>query len=114
MRKRIEREKKTVSLMIGMYCGHHHTRAGLCESCSGLKDYAMKQTANCRFGQEKPVCSACPVHCYKRDMREHIRDVMRFAGPRMIWRHPAYAVTHLIDKKKDEINQVRFKAYNIK
>jgi len=26
------------------------------------------------------------------------RDVMRFAGPRMIWLHPFRAVNHLLDK----------------
>ena len=110
MNKRIEREKRTVSLMIGMHCTHFHQRNdGLCNDCAALQEYAMGRTEACRFGDGKPVCSACPVHCYKRDMRERIRKVMRFAGPRMIWHHPGLAVLHLIDKRRDERLEMRFK-----
>lgn len=101
--------------MIGIYCNRfHHPDGSLCEGCQELEAYALKQTAGCRFGDEKPVCSACPVHCYKRDMRARIREVMRFAGPRMIWRYPRLALMHLIDKKKDESTQLKIKTYNIK
>ena len=31
----------------------------------------------CPFRDEKPTCSNCLVHCYKPDMRERIREVMR-------------------------------------
>ncbi len=99
--------------MIGMHCRHFHQAAGgLCDDCHALQVYAMNQTENCRFGDDKPVCSACPVHCYKRSMRQRIREVMRFAGPRMIWYYPRLAVLHLIDKKRDEINQVKFNSWN--
>lgn len=37
----------------------------------------------------------CPVHCYKRDMRERMRQVMRYAGPRMLWVHPVAALRHV-------------------
>jgi hypothetical protein len=33
-------------------------------------------------------------------MREHVRVVMRTAGPRMIWRHPVLAVRHVLDGRK--------------
>lgn len=115
MKQRIEREKRTVTLMIEMHCSHfHQMNGGLCEDCIELQQYAMRQTEQCRFGGEKPVCSACPVHCYKREMREQIRKVMRFSGPRMIWRHPRLAILHLRDKKSDEISHRKFKTYNIK
>lgn len=101
--------------MIGIYCARTHgTRNDLCDTCRALQQYALKQTENCRFGNDKPVCSACPVHCYKRDMRQQIREVMRYAGPRMITRHPYYAIMHLFDKRRDEIFQDKFKTYPIK
>jgi len=115
MNKRIDREIRTVSLMIGMYCRKkHHTGTGLCELCATLERYALRQTENCRFGEDKPVCSACPVHCYKRDRRKKIREVMQFAGPGMIWHHPILALQHMADKSKDKSNQNKFKTYNIK
>jgi hypothetical protein len=35
-------------------------------------------------------------------MREKIREVMRYAGPRMIYRHPIMAVFHLIDGMREK------------
>ncbi len=112
MNKRTEREKRTVSLMIGMHCRHNHPHGnGLCEECAALQEYAMRRTEACRFGSDKPVCSACPVHCYKPGMRERIRGVMRYAGPRMIWHHPGLAVLHLIDKRRDARMETKYKKY---
>jgi len=33
-------------------------------------------------------------------MRERVRDVMRWAGPRMLWRHPWLAITHVLDGRR--------------
>ncbi|MCD4729989.1 MAG: nitrous oxide-stimulated promoter family protein [Bacteroidales bacterium] len=101
MKRRIEREKRTVSKMIGMYCKKYHGMNGkLCDACRELNDYAFKRIDYCQFGENKPACSICPVHCYKLERRERIREVMRYAGPRMIYRHPYLAVMHIIDKRR--------------
>lgn len=100
MNRRIEREQRTVEVMIGMYCrGRHKQTHGVCGDCSALVEYSRKRTEKCQFGDEKPVCVHCPVHCYKTDMRQKIWDVMRFAGPRMMVEHPYLSIMHLIDKK---------------
>lgn len=92
----IAREKKTVQAMVRIYCADHHgAGGGLCESCSGLLDYSHQRLDRCPYGDEKPTCKECPVHCYKPDRRAEMRDVMRYAGPRMLWRHPWLAVVHL-------------------
>lgn len=96
-----EGEKKVVHKMIAIYCrSHHHPASGLCEECSELNDYAIKRLENCPFGENKPTCESCTIHCYKSDMRERIRVVMRFAGPRMIFIHPLDAVRHLYREYK--------------
>lgn len=101
MNSRLQREKQTVSLMIGMYCKKHHSsKNGLCSDCLALRKYAEARTIKCQFGDQKPICSNCPVHCYKPEKREKIRTVMRFAGPKMIYRHPYLAVMHLLDEQK--------------
>lgn len=98
MSHRIEHEKLTVSQMIDIYChGKHNGRAdGLCPDCQALLSYALLRLDHCRFGERKPVCKKCPVHCYRPDMRERIRDVMRYAGPRMLLRHPVSSLRHLL------------------
>jgi len=99
LKKRREREQETVETMIRMYCrANHDTSSTLCEKCADLAGYARKRNARCIFGDRKPVCNACKVHCYKPSYREEIRKVMRFAGPRMIYTHPLMAVDHLIMK----------------
>lgn len=91
------REKRTVAAMIHMYCAGHHG-VGLCADCAALRDYAARRIEHCVFGPDKPVCSRCPVHCYRPGMRDRIRQVMRYAGPRMLLRHPAMALGHLLHK----------------
>lgn len=95
---RIARERRTIRAMVGIYCrAHHGTRGPLCTECQELFDYATARLARCPFGAQKTVCAKCPVHCYKPDMRTRIRAVMRFAGPRMLWRHPILALRHQFD-----------------
>jgi len=99
--KRIEREKRTVGIMIKMYCKYNHeSNSNICADCSDLTDFANERIDKCLFHDEKPVCSECEVHCYRKDMREKIKTVMRFAGPRMIYQHPILGIRHLIDKRK--------------
>lgn len=99
--KRIAREKKTIALMVTMYCNSHHSRGnGLCDECLQLLDYAEKRLDNCLFKNDKPTCTKCRVHCYNPVIREKVRQVMRYSGPRMIYRHPLLAFYHLIDERR--------------
>jgi hypothetical protein len=52
--------------------------------------------------ETKTFCSNCKVHCYKPEMREKIKEIMRFSGPRMIFYHPIMAIRHLIESKKEK------------
>lgn len=99
--KRLKRELFTVEKMIGIYCRRvHHTRGGRCPECEKLYAYAGERIARCKFGADKPACAKCPIHCYKPEMKEAIKKVMRYAGPRMLTRHPVLAWHHLIDSKR--------------
>jgi hypothetical protein len=94
---RLERERRTIAAMVRLYCGDHHHGAGLCDTCAGLDAYASKRLDLCPYGPGKPTCINCPVHCYQPRMRDSIREVMRYAGPRMLRRHPYLALAHLLD-----------------
>lgn len=98
-----EREKRIVSQMIALYCKKKHgVKGGLCSDCAALDAYARQRSDKCPFMETKTFCSNCKVHCYKPEMRERIRDVMRFSGPRMLLHHPVTAVRHVIETKKEK------------
>ncbi len=97
---RLKREHDTLTCMTKIYCSDHHDRqdGGLCDSCSTLMAYSETRLAKCPYGDAKPTCAKCPIHCYKKEKREQVRVVMRYGGPRMPWRHPIRALTHVFDK----------------
>ena len=105
-----EREKAMVSDMIALYCRKQHgAKSGLCADCSALNTYARERSDKCPFMETKTFCSNCRVHCYKHanpeigvEMREQIRAVMRFSGPRMIFHHPMTAMRHVLETKKEK------------
>lgn len=98
-----EKEKELVSQMIALYCKKQHGGLhGLCAECAELDTYARLRSDKCPFMETKTFCSNCKVHCYKPVMREKIREVMRFSGPRMIFTHPITAVRHVIETKKEK------------
>lgn len=95
---RFSREKKTIGAMIAIHCRDTHDQSRrLCDDCADLQGYAYLRLDKCPFGDTKPTCAKCVVHCYKPSMRERIKQVMRYSGSRMIFRHPILAIFHLID-----------------
>lgn len=98
-----EKEKELVSQMIALYCRKQHgCRHALCAECAELDNYARQRSDKCPFMETKTFCSNCKVHCYKPVMREKIREVMRFSGPRMIFSHPITVVHHVIATTKEK------------
>ena len=88
-----EREKKMISQMIALYCHrNHHTKGVLCPECAALNDYARARSEHCPFMETKTFCV----------MREKIRAVMRFSGPRMIFYHPVAAIRHVVETKREK------------
>lgn len=98
-----EQEKALVSQMIALYCRKKHGgKRGLCAECQKLENYARSRSDHCPFMETKTFCSNCKVHCYQPAMREKIKEVMRFSGPRMIFTHPAAAIRHVIETKREK------------
>ncbi|MFV0537604.1 MAG: nitrous oxide-stimulated promoter family protein [Dysgonomonas sp.] len=94
-------EKRTVGKMIHLYChAKHGTRHTLCATCTELNEYAQKRLSKCVYGNEKPTCKKCPVHCYAPSMKAKIKEVMHYAGPRMLFRSPLLAVIHVFSELK--------------
>ena len=79
-------------------CQVGHGGPGLCGDCRELLEYSLARLEHCKFGNAKTKCHKCPVHCYRPDMREKIRTVMRFSGPRMLLYHPLEALRYLFSR----------------
>lgn len=96
MGRRIEHEKAIIEQMIRLYCRHREKHKTLCPECQHLLAYAHKRLEGCRYGDQKPSCRLCPMHCYAPPYRAKIREVMRYSGLRMLLHHPLDAIRHLI------------------
>lgn len=103
LQKKRLREKRIVREMILLYCKKHHSsEQSPCSACAALIAYAHDRSDKCPFMENKTFCSNCRVHCYHPQMREKIRSVMRYSGPRMLKTHPILAIQHLIENKLEK------------
>jgi len=111
--KHILQEQQTVSKMIRLYCrARHQPKGELCAECEQLRAYALLRIERCAFQPDKPTCGKCPVHCYKPHYRQQVREVMRYAGPRMLTRAPGAAFRHLwllVKPESPRVKQIRAK-----
>jgi hypothetical protein len=57
----------------------------LCTDCAGLVAHALEKRRLCPL-EPKPSCKKCHIHCYSRQHREQIRQIMAFSGRRLILR----------------------------
>lgn len=98
----LRREYRTMECMVEIWCADHHgaatLNAGPCGECRAFLAYARQRLEKCPYGEAKLTCAKCPIHCYKRTQREQAREIMRYAGPRMTFRHPWLSVMHIVDK----------------
>lgn len=103
--KKWNKEKKLIPIMIKKYCKGKHKEErkeqgiksnAVCDSCRLLTEYALFRLEKCPFKVNKKFCSFCKVHCYTPEMRTKIKEVMKYAGPRMLLSHPIFSISHVI------------------
>jgi predicted amidophosphoribosyltransferase len=94
-------ELDTIRKMLLIHCRdmHEGDKYELCPECKKMLDYAERRMDKCFYGDDKPVCSQCPVHCYKPEMREKIKKVMRYSGPRMLRHSPILSIRYIFRKR---------------
>ncbi|MFO1406317.1 MAG: nitrous oxide-stimulated promoter family protein [Steroidobacteraceae bacterium] len=99
MEPRLEREFLTMHRMVEIHCTDRHGPGeGVCAECEAFLAYVHRRLEKCPYGDRKPTCARCPIHCYKPRERELARGIMRHAGPRMALRHPWLSLLHVADK----------------
>ncbi len=96
MANRIEKEKRIMEFMVRLYCSKKEKNNELCDSCKKLIEYSKKRLDNCPYGNKKPSCKRCQKHCYRKEYRENIREVMRYSCPRIILYKPLEFIRHLV------------------
>lgn len=90
-------EYQTIEAMVVLYCKANHQSTQVpCDSCNEFLSYAHTRLDRCPYGQAKPTCNKCPVHCYKPELKARAKEIMRYAGPRMLLSHPIMAIRHLV------------------
>lgn len=89
----LELELETLQRLLDIYCSADE--AARRPGAERLLLYAAGRLAKCPH-QPKPVCRRCPTHCFSTEMRGLIREVMRFAGPRMPLRHPLLTLRYYL------------------
>jgi Nitrous oxide-stimulated promoter len=107
MKTRIEREKRLVKFMINRYCADNHKTEQLCFDCNDLLEYSLKHLIKCPFAVNKPACSNCTIHCYSKIYKKKIQTVMRYSGPKMIYKCPKDSILYFFDKLRYRSNSVQ-------
>ena len=100
LRLSTEEEVKAIKTMVTIYCkGQKHEQHGseLCEECQSLLDYANARIDRCPRKEVKTFCNTCPIHCYKPEYRNKIKEVMKYSGPRLLYKHPVIATRHVLN-----------------
>lgn len=93
---RLDTEKKVFEKMVFIYCENKHEGNSPCLECSEIIDYGLKKIDNCIYGENKPFCSKCNIHCYEENMKKKVKDIMRYSGPRIFFYHPIVSLKHLL------------------
>ena len=84
--KRIKKDEKILKKFIAVYCRENHLKKGrkeykdgYCKECYELLEYSLQRLHACPL-DPKPQCKHCKIHCYKPQMRQKIKEVMKFSG----------------------------------
>ena len=102
--KKDRKDLRVLVTFTAVYCRHHHDaetdgvdigsesceplatgQYQVCAECREFLSYAIARRINCPL-DPKPVCKHCPVHCYKPDYRQQVKDIMRFSGKYLLLR----------------------------
>lgn len=98
-----KQQKKDIRLIgkfVEVYCSGKHEMverntfmlpAGLgqrmvCSECATFMEYAVSKRLKCPLEAEKPSCKHCRIHCYGKEQREKVRQIMAYSGRRLMMR----------------------------
>ncbi|MCL1791087.1 MAG: nitrous oxide-stimulated promoter family protein [Peptococcaceae bacterium] len=72
----------------------------LCAECANYVRCVETRTEKCPK-DPKPFCTVCDIKCYKPEMAEYARKIMRYSGPRSLFsRYWRQAVRHIVESRR--------------
>ena len=103
--EQIQKDTDKLVRFLSLYCKAHHEHRrqepfifehpkvsakvydgpDLCDECSKLLRHAIVMRVLCPL-DPKPKCRNCPEHCYRPVYKDQMETVMKFAGPRSLFR----------------------------
>lgn len=104
---RREKERRLLSCMVAYYCRKNHgNRVRLCPECADV-DRFIRQRCHCPRQEATRLCRSCPAQCGRPELKEKLRRMVRYACPRMLFRHPVtvsrYVAAARREKKAEKI-----------
>ncbi|MHB8056469.1 MAG: nitrous oxide-stimulated promoter family protein [Desulfuromonadaceae bacterium] len=100
MNREQKKDIRLIGKFVEVYCsGKHHAAArvsitlpadlgarSLCQECGSFLEYAVAKRLKCPLEAEKPTCKHCCIHCYDQLHREKVRQIMSYAGRKLLMR----------------------------
>lgn len=91
---------RLIGKFVEVYCGGKHVdiekqsfqlpeglgERMVCADCAAFMAYAISKRLKCPLEAEKPTCKHCRVHCYDKARREKVREIMSYAGRKLMMR----------------------------
>lgn len=60
-------------------------KSTICRECSDLLEHGIRKRTLCPL-DPKPSCKKCHIHCYGKEYRQKIREIMSFSGRKLLLR----------------------------
>lgn len=58
----------------------------ICTECADFMEYAVTKRIKCPLEAEKPSCKHCRIHCYAKEQRDKVREIMAYSGRKLMLR----------------------------
>lgn len=96
--KQQKKDIRVLGKFVEVYCSGKHRAAeqapvalpagigerSLCPECASFLEYAVTKRLKCPLEADKPICKHCRIHCYDRQHREKVREIMSYAGRKLV------------------------------
>lgn len=104
--EKLDKDRRTLEAIGSIYCRSNHGEAkrdaaGMCPECREAFEQTLDRASSCPYGHEGN-CQDCKTHCQRGEAQIRIKTIMRYAAPRMAFRHPIMTLEYMRKKLHDK------------